>query len=148
MAKAAPVVELTPEQVTAIQEWNASKTGLDAAKTSELANRLIVIEKVPFSPDKEEGGQTLKLNAGWKLALDRPMNYSVDKDVAKVNAAIKQLWELNPAAVVDLIRWEAVLSVGAFKKLTDEEKLILASIITMKPGTPSLDLKPPPVPKG
>ena len=147
MAKVAPVVELTPEHVSAIQAWNEAEQALAAAKTNELAARLNVIKTVPFNADKEEGGQTLKLNAGWKLALNKPINYSADKDVQVVSAGLNALGASNPGAAAELVRWEAIISTGAYKKLTDSEKTIVASFISIKPGTPSLALTPPPVVK-
>lgn len=147
MPKAAPVVELTKQHVTSIQLWSEAKSVLDANKANELANRLTVINDLPFDDDKDEGSQTLKLYAGWKLLLKRTFNYSVDKDTQKVMACLNELGAINPGAASELIRWEPVLSEGAYKKLTENEKLIVAPIITMKPGTPSLELKPPAPPK-
>ena len=147
MAPKAPVVELTQQQVDAIQTWNAAQESLAASKTSELENRLNCIKVLPFSEDKEEGGQTIKLNGGWKLALNKPMNYSADNDSQKVIACMTALNEVNPGIAAELIRWECVISTGAYKKLSESEKLIVAPFITIKPGTPSLELKPPPVPK-
>jgi hypothetical protein len=143
MPKAVPVVELTQDQVTTIQIWNEANETLTTAKANELSNRLLVIKTLPFDTDKEEGGQSLKLNAGWKLVCDKPMNYTVDKDVQKIMACMNELAAVNPGAAAELIRWEAVISTGAYKKLTENERLIIAPIVTMKPGTPSLKLQPP-----
>lgn len=148
MPKAAPVVELTNEHVTTIALWSEAKTALEASKATELSNRLNVINSLPFNEDKEEGSQSLKLSAGWKLILDRVIHYSVDKDVQKVMACLNELGATNPGAAAELIRWEPVLSTGAFKRLTENERLIVAPVVTMKPGTPTLALKPPAPPKG
>ena len=147
MAKAVPPVDLTAEQIEAIQKWEAAKAQLETIKALELEHRLNIIATMPFNADKEEGDQTLKLGAGWKLAINKTINYTVDKDTQKVVEIIGKLNAVNPGAAAELIRWEAVLSTGAYKKLTDEEKLIVAAIVTMKPGTPTLSLKAPAAPK-
>lgn len=147
MARAeAPVAELTKAMIQAIQAWDAAKNALEVAKTNELNERLNVIKTVPFTT-KEEGGQTLKLGAGWKLALNKPLTYTADKDTSVVSAGLNALGAVNPGAAAELARWEAVISSGAYKKLSDAEKTIVAAFISIKPGTPSLELKPPPIPK-
>lgn len=148
MGKAAPVIELTPEMVAGIERWEQIKTEIERLKALEIKQRLELITGLPFATDKEEGAQTLKLNAGWKLVMDRGMAYTADKAQAVVVAGLNELGAVNPVLTADLIRWEAVVSVSNYKKLTDAEKVIAASFITMKPGTPSLVLKPPPEPKG
>jgi hypothetical protein len=147
MPKAAPQVELTPEQVQALDAWNQAAQQLAAAKSDELVKRMEAIKLIPFSEEKQEGSQSVKLHQGWTLKLDRPMNYTMDKDNGLVTAALSKLAEVNPGAAQELMRWEAVCSTGAYKKLTDEERLIVAPVITIKPGTPSLTLSPPPVKK-
>lgn len=148
MPKAAPVVEVTPELVALLQTWDASKRLLNDTKTTEMSNRLAVIEKAPFAEDKEEGGQTLKLHGGWKLKLTRVLNYSIEtKDNNAVMAAVTQLGSVNPSVAAELIRWEPVMSVAAYKKLTEEEKKIVAPIVTIKPGTSALELVAPAKPR-
>lgn len=148
MAKAAPQVTLTQEQIDTIVAWTEAKKALDNAKAEELKHRLLIVQTAPFNPDKEEGGQTIKLGEGWKLALDKPMDYKMEpKDIPGVVAAMKSLAAANPLAAEGLIRWEPVMSVSAYKKLSEEEKKILAPVVTIKPGTPTIELKPPPTPK-
>lgn len=143
MPKAAPQVELTPEQVAALQSWNEAKQQLDSAKSDEMVKRMEVIRIIPFDSEKEEGGQSLKLNAGWTLKLERPMNYTMDKDVQKVVQALQNIATVNPGAAQELIRWEAVISTKAYKGLDDAERQLIAPVLTIKPGTPALELKPP-----
>jgi hypothetical protein len=91
LPKQAPQVALTPDQVAIIQTWEQAKAALDGAKSAELAGRLSVIEHVPFG-EKEEGGQTVRLGAGWRLALERRMIYTVEDDKPKINAALQELF--------------------------------------------------------
>jgi hypothetical protein len=143
MPKAAPQVELNKEQVEAIQTWNQAKQQLDAAKADELTKRNAAIQCVPFSAEKDEGAQTVKLGGGWSLKLDRPMNYSITRNNEQVTAALVALAEVNPSAARELIRWQAEISTKVYRDLSDAEKLIVAPILTIKPGTPALELKPP-----
>lgn len=147
MAKASPVVELNDQQTAALQHWELLKAEIARLQSIEIAQRLELIKGMPFNADKESGGQSIKLGAGWKLSLDKPVNYTTDKDQNIVVAGLQALGTTNPVAAAELIRWEAVVSVSTYKKLTDEEKRIVASFIGMKPGTPALALVPPPEPK-
>jgi hypothetical protein len=143
MAKAAAQpVELNQQQVDMIQTWEATKKRLDTEKALELTQRLDVIKVIPFT-DKEEGGQSVKLGGGWRLALDKPQDHRMEpKNIPAVMTAMDALHAVNPLAAASLIRWEPVMSVTEYKKLSDAEKLILAPVVTIKPGTPTLELKP------
>jgi len=148
MAKAAPTIELTAAMIDTIQRWDAVKKEIEDAKSRELALRLELIKMIPFADDKDEGGQTVKLGAGWKLALDKPMDYKMEpKNRPAVEVALNALAAVNPAIMPTLVRWEPVMSVKAYKTLTDDQKIILTPVVTIKPGTPSLELKPPPTPR-
>jgi hypothetical protein len=148
MAKAAQPVELNQPQIDMIQTWEATKKRLDAEKALELTQRLDVIKVIPFNADKEEGGQSVKLGGGWRLALDKPQDYKMEpKNIPAVMTAMDALHHVNALAAASLIRWEPVMSVSEYKKLSDAEKLILAPVVTIKPGTPTLELKPPAVKK-
>lgn len=149
MAKAAPQIELTQEQIETLQAWNAEKNALDLHKDAEIAKRLEVAKTLPFKADKEEGSQTISLNAGWKLTLTRTMSYSMEtKNNEAVLAALGKLHATSPEKAAHLVtRWEPVMSVEVYKSLTDEEKKIVADVVTIKPGTPQLALKPPTEPK-
>jgi hypothetical protein len=134
--------ELTPEQVAALTAWNELKTSLDTTKQGEMEARLLAIKALPWK-EKEDGGQTLQLNAGWRIELKRVVNYSVENDPAKVMDSLNEIGLTNPGLAAELIRWEPVLSVEAFKRCTNHEKEIMARVVTTKPGTPSLALKAP-----
>lgn len=143
MAKNVPQVDLTTAQVEMIQAWESLRKQIEDLKSRELLLRMEIIRTVPFT-DKEEGGQTVKLGGGWRLALDKPVDYKMDtKNNDAVGVALVALHAKRELAVLDLFRWEPVMSVGAYKKLSDEEKLILAPVVTSKPGTPTLALVPP-----
>jgi hypothetical protein len=148
MPKKAQQVEWTQEQIAAIQVWSASKNQLDVTKAEELELRLKVVRIAPFNQHKEEGGQTLPLANGWRIALDRPMYYSIEtKDNNKVVECVNALAAKNPLAAQDIIKWVPVLSESGYKKLSDEEQVIMAPVVTIKPGTPAIELKPPATPK-
>lgn len=148
MPEAKPQVELTKDQVDAIQAWQQAAAALDTAKQAELMNRLKIVNEagLPFTT-KEEGGQTLKLYAGWRLALKRTINYTVENDQAKINAALTELFAIEPVAAQSMIRWKPELNESVYKKLGAEGKKIMAQVVTMKPGTPQLELNAPAEPK-
>jgi hypothetical protein len=149
MPKPVAEVALTEAQVAAIQAWEQSQAALNTAKQAELVNRLAVINDagIPFA-EKEEGGQTVKLFAGWRLALKRVINYTVENDQAKIAAVLTELHAVNPEAAPQVIAWKPYLVEPVYKQLGEEGKRIMAQIVTSKPGTPSLELKAPTEKKG
>ena len=144
MANRTPKIDLTPELTERIQKWNDAKISLGCTKLKENELRLSLAAS-DFWSDKKEGSQSVALENGWKLALTRVLNYGIDDvDHNTVVAVLNQLALANPGACQSLIPWKPVLSVEAYRLLTDDEKKIVAPIITIKPGTPQLELKPPP----
>lgn len=143
MAKPLPVVALDPIAQSNYETWQAAAADLARLKVVELQYRLAVIQQAPFDHEKKEGSQSIKLPDGSRLAVTMPINYSVAKDKQVVQAAIAQLYELNPAACVDLIDWEPKLSVAAYKALSEQERAIIAAIVIAKPGTPQLEVVAP-----
>jgi hypothetical protein len=132
------VVEVSPIVAQGIDTWKQVRDQLSAIQRYELEYRNWLIGSVPFDPEKSEGSQTVTLPTGEKLELDRPMNYSVCKDIPTVQAAVYALWERNPAASSDIIRWVPELSVSAYKALTEDERKLIAPIVISKPGQPAL----------
>ena len=140
--------ELTPEQIDALQSWSEKQGSLAAIKEDEMTLRLAAIKALPWAkPDKDDGGQTLPLNSGWRVELKRVINYSVEDDTQKIMECLNEIGVLNPGLAAELIAWKPTLSVEAFKRCTNTEREILSRVITTKPGTPSFTLKAPAPPK-
>jgi hypothetical protein len=142
MAKS-PTVVLDPTQDQALVTWQQINNDLAAMKAIELQYRQYLAASIPFDPSKSEGSQTVELPDGRKLSLDRPMNYTLAKDNATVSAALYALYAINPGAAVDIVKWVPELSITAYKKLTDDERRIIAPIVIAKPGLLALELKTP-----
>lgn len=140
MAKS-KTVQLDPVASQNLRTWQAITADLDRLKAIELEYRFALKDQIPFDRSKESGAQTLGISADEKVVLDIPVYYTVARDVPSVMEALGKLHDLNPGAVIDLIRWVPEISTTAYKKLTDEEKRLIAPVLIVKPGTPTLALE-------
>ncbi len=83
------------------------------------------------------GMNKLKIGHGMALIGDYRLNYTIDK------AVLEESRGFIPAALLDeIISYRPEVKGGAFRKLSADDKKHFAAIITEKPGTPGLELKP------
>lgn len=126
--------------------WKNAKDALETAKAVELALRQQVID-VEFSGHKEEGTETHNLGEGWKVKAVFKLNYTVDKET--IDDALTAIEETGPEGKFiagRLIKFKPELAVSEYRLLCDEHpefKRIVDAALTIKPGTPSLELVPP-----
>ena len=141
-------IEITPEIGTAISHWQTAKQELNEVKNFERDQRLEIVKLVPWPSEKQEGSQTVGIGSGWRLSMTRTLDYAMSKDNTAIDAALEKLRAINPEKAAALIlRYEAVMSTEVYKTLSEEEKIILADVVTIKPGMPQLEMKPPTQPK-
>lgn len=139
-----PAAPLTKEQK--LQKWIDAKKALDAAKDLEMQAREAVVEAFPFDADKEEGTQNLPLANGWKLKVVKKLNYNLDNTDDKVDKALSAIEKLGPEGVFiaeRLVKWKPDLSISEYRKLAPKFQNIIDSVLTKKPGAPSLELIDP-----
>ena len=156
MAKAKEIA-LTTEQNFQLSAWQNEKTNLTIAKENEFGLRIAIIKDI-FDPTKFEGSETVAIGNGWKLKVYKRQDYSAGKDNTKVTELLAFVADhVDVGLAQELVRWQAELSVTAYKKLlselnklesTDSEKHLklkelLGLTITIIPGAPSLELVPP-----
>lgn len=127
-----------------LSEWKKAKDKAAeyAAKELELRNALVA----KYFPNGTEGTNTMTLDYGKALKADIKVNRSVDR--AQLNALLEierpKGEESNILPLLDeVISYDPKVSVSAWKELAPEDKLLLADIITEKPGTPSLSIETP-----
>jgi hypothetical protein len=131
-------VEVDPVTQNNMITWRAIAADLSRLQELELQYRNAIIPYCGFDAYKEEGSQTVSLGEGYKLELDRPIYYSVKGEQDVIMALINLVHENDPMAAIGLLRWKPEISVTQYRKLTDEQKRIIAPILDIKPGQASL----------
>lgn len=131
-------------------EWRKAQETLEIVKSRELKLRLAVFEiKVP-SP--VNGVNNVPLGEGWLLKATAKLNYTLDKDQTKIEAVLSEIEACGNEGkflAERLISWNPSLAVSEYNKLDTESanhrkiKQLIDSVLTSKPGTPSLELKSP-----
>ena len=132
------------ELKTLVKKHALAKAKLDKAKIEEMTLRTQICEMIAGPVDKRrEGANTLADAAQYgfkKLSVTQPINRKVDAGALEAHKAdigdelFSQLFRFKPEVVAAPFR--AVMP-GENRRL----KLILGSIVTEEPGTPSLELK-------
>lgn len=137
---------LTPEQLRdkAILEWLESVKTLAAAKQDEVSRRNAIVAMC--FPNPTEGTNNLVLGNGYTLKCVVKYNYTMDKDNAKVEAALEAIERLGDEGkfLADrIVRWTPELSVTEYRELGTKYKAEIDKVLTIKPGQSSLELAEP-----
>jgi len=130
-AAAAPLLDLD-EMIT---EW---------FNLSEQVSKLIVHERELRTeifkrafPNPERGTNKIRISHGMALVGDYRLNYTVDRPLLE-----EKLADAKIAPIVhEIINFQPNVREGAFYKLSDEDRNLVADMITEKPGTPGLEIK-------
>ncbi len=133
------IVSLDSVTQSNFETWAAINADLARLKAVELEYRRVIIEHIPFT-DKAEGSQTVSVDGALSLELDRPWSYTVKATEQEIGACLTALHQVNPLATVGLLRWKPEISITQYRTLTDEERIIIAPILEVKPGTPALKI--------
>lgn len=122
--------------MNSLVKWYQAAEQLRAAKAVELELRKQVVEE--FFPVLEEGAQSVEIDGDAKLVCTLPYSYSVDADT--LNEGLTHI----PATKQDkIVIWKPSMSLAVYRKLTKKARnAFTAECITIKPGTPSLKIKP------
>ena len=130
-----------------LANWRSAYDTLSVAKSREMELRKRIVEETDlFDPNKQSGTQTVELGNGWKLKAVKKLNYIVAN---KEGEAFEKLHELSALSEVaafkakKLFRFDANLSITAYKDLDASERAIIDEIVTTKQASPSLELVPP-----
>jgi hypothetical protein len=131
-----------------LKAWQEAKGQLDEVKEREAALRKSVFE-LEF-PSPTEGTQRVPLGNGYMLKAVYPLRYECPKDkvlkFAQTEQGLEELAKLGPEAgfVADrLIEWEPVVQIKEYRTLKPEYKTIVDKFVTIKPGSPQLEIEPP-----
>lgn len=128
----------TQELYGKIGRWNELVTQLASVKDQEAKLRKEIFDAC--FPTPTEGTNIIDMPEGWKLKATHKLNRSVDESA--LPAALEALRK-KKISVDDLIRYKPELSVSAYRKLAPEHAKILEQAMTIKPGTPVMELVAP-----
>lgn len=156
---------LTPEEWTKerdklLEQWRKEDAIVAAAKAAEMETRTKLVTLL-FDPAKDEGTETLELGNGWKVKAQKKLNYTLGnsradpkfKDVEAALDTIESLPEIAEASFIAerLVRWKPELTLTEYRNLNTDAryakiKEIIDRVLTVKPGSPSLELIEPAAP--
>jgi hypothetical protein len=96
-----------------------------------------------FDPSIIEGTENLELANGYKLKCEKKITRGL---TTKKEDEINNVLDLLPDDVAErIVKWQPELSVSDYKKLCDEHRGIIDSIVVSKPGSSVLKLVQPKV---
>lgn len=158
-----PAPKLTPQQQrdAALLAWKNAKLALDAAKDAEMAARNSVVEMFFPNGEGKEGMNTVQLGNGYELKYGKKLNYSLKsptdgvKDIDAVDDVIDAFAKCGNEGsfIADrLFKFTAELSISEYRTLCEDAKTdpykgkmleLLNTILVIKPGAPTLEIKEP-----
>lgn len=134
---------LTQDQL--LLAWQKARDELSKAAANEITLRRNVIASFfPTTKPDEEGTRNYELGNDWRLKAVFKLNYNVDKK--NVDTMLDQLEKSGDDGkfiAERIINWSPSLSVKEYRELSDAQKKIVDTVITIKPGTPSLEIVEP-----
>lgn len=132
----------TKEEI--LQDWLDAKEILDVAKNAEMEARKAVVAAFPIPSEKKEGTVNVPLANGWKLKVVLKQNYSLDKEATdEALDELEKSGEQGKFVADRLVSWSPSLSISEYRLLTDEHKKIIDKVLTIKDGSPTVELVDP-----
>ncbi len=121
-----------------LDKWEVAKIGLDHYKKQEAELRAQIVET--FFQSNDTGTFHHDAPDGRDLVCVKKDNYNLDAE-RTYEAAHTIADAIGPALATRLIIWKPTLSVSEYKKLTNEQRDLLRDCLTIKPATPTLELR-------
>lgn len=135
------------ERDNKILEWNAAVTELAAAKEKELKLRKeLLFECFNYEEDNREGTENVQLGNGYKLKAGFKLYRRLTNTNGETEAILDSIEATGPegALLADrVVKWKPELSISEYKKLPENFRKMLDSVVTSTPGTPSLEFVVP-----
>jgi hypothetical protein len=130
---------LTPKQADRLlQEWLRMAHELSKIKSQEFLLRSRVFKH--FFPHPDEGTNTFELGAGYKLKAAYPFTREVDEGSLKSKDNEFKAAGIDPSL---LVKYKPALVTAIYRTLTLEQQRLFDTILTIKPGAPSLKIDAP-----
>lgn len=118
---------------------------LAAAKAKEANLRAEVIKLFSERANEALASGTENVPTGYgTLKIVHKLNYNLGNadEVDKALDAIEKSQEGGNVIAERLVKWTPELAVREYKLLTPTQKAIIDRVLTIKPGTPSIELVP------
>lgn len=133
-----PVTQQTPEAIAqAAQVWHTERTELDRLRPLEAASRRAVFGMTFPEPQEGSAGNRYDLGNGYELRGDYKINRTVDE--AAFYSSLAAIQETG-VIIARLFRFTPTLSVAEYRKLTQEQRAAVDTVLKIEPGLPSLEL--------
>lgn len=124
-----------------LTEWQNTKA--EADKVKPIIEKEQALRKEVFGlffPAPTEGTNKFDLPEGWTLKGTYKIDRKVDEQaVPAITEALRGM-----GVNVDLlVAYEPKLKTATYKELTAEQRVVFDQALTIKPGSPTLELVPP-----
>ena len=130
---------MTPEERSKLlDEWHHASTQADHFKSLELKLRNQLFDG-HFSKD-ERGTQKIRIEHEMALIGNAKFNYTIDRP--GLEATLAAAGDNERAIIDSVISYSPKVKEAAFEALSDEDKKLVSDFITVKPGTPAIEIKP------
>lgn len=129
------------ERMTLLQDWNTAVAKAVECKPLILHEQeLRKAVMAEFFPAAKEGVNNLDMGQGWTLKG----TYKIDRkiDEAALPAVKEQLRELGVNADT-LVKYKPEVATTVYKTLPEQARLVFDTALTIKPGSPTVELVPP-----
>lgn len=131
----------------AIMAWSTAQSQLAYWKELESQKRIEALT-LCFETPPDSGTVNYDLGKGFVLKAVFKENYKLnEKGLDAALDKIEKLGEAGELIVNRVIRWKPELSKTEYEAMPPNMRKILDEVITISPGTPSLSLVTPKVPK-
>lgn len=121
-----------------LSDWHLAKKNAEFFAAEEVKLRKQIFGQE--FPDPKRGTNKKKIDHGMALIGDYKLNYTPDR--AGLEAAISAATGNERGVIDSVISYSPKVKEAAFEALDDEAKKIVAPFITVKPGLPSIEIKP------
>jgi hypothetical protein len=124
--------------------WQELKQELEALVLAERLYRTTIFES--RFPTAEEGTNRVELGNGYHLKAVAKYNYTLANKENETERALEAMEKIGNegAFIADrLVRWSPELSVKEYRSLAPEYKAVIDTVLTIKPGMPTLEIEAP-----
>jgi len=127
-----------PATQDTLNEWFLAQEELAKIKDREMALRKRIART--YFPNPVEGTNTAPLSEGWVMKLTHKIDRKLDIPVL-TNLADEFLKAELPLGM--LVKNKPELDLKAYRALPDEKRAMFERAMTIKPGSPSLEIVKP-----
>lgn len=121
-----------------LAQWTQAKRELATYRASESSLRARLFAWL--FPEADEGTNTTDIPYGWKAKGVQNINRKIDP--GQLQAIAPKLVEMGVNLSL-LVEWKPELKTSAYRELTQEQRLLFDSCLTIKEGSQELSLVEP-----